>query len=519
MPIKLNKDESVFRNELIFTVDAKQINIDHTFVNLFMLLKHNGIRQSQRTRRGENVPIRLDKLINIFKILEEEGELNGFKENPEAAELWLRTNLVNLVNRGNSDKEEISSLKPIHLQSFRVRNAPKARDYFSADQVYLMLGHDATLKEMLINFLSDGWDEESKNLLISNKLDVDSVGILHLIKSVSPGFMDSSTSLNKIKPILENQNRKFCEDVRKLLVYKNEIPRGVLIEYLKTITSFHLALYINKLIYLLPKMIEQGTRNIVDDWAVVLDVTDNFESKISTIAIGDAERTYNSIYKYVKASFKISSIIHKLKLDKSDSASVDKALSILKNDLPEHETYFKFVWDNIYDLQEEEADKELLLEKVKYEETYFDKYVEILVKEKGPYQHKYHLTFIDSLCQKNNDRGFLAQGRSKKHPRRYVLGTRLLETLVQIQVLDREEDKFVTRSLSIEELMENLRERYGLIINGQNEERFKDADLHTNIAFKENVEAFKLKLRQIGFYNDLSDAYILQKIRPRYSLK
>ena len=280
MPIKLNKDESVFRNELIFTVDAKQINIDHTFVNLFMLLKHNGIRQSQRTRRGENVPIRLDKLINIFKILEEEGELTGFKENPEAAELWLRTNLVNLDNRGNSDKEEISSLKLIHLQSFRVRNAPKARDYLSADQVYLMLGHDATLKEMLINFLSDGWDEESKNLLISNKLDVDSVGILHLIKSVSPGFMDSSTSLNKIKPILEDQNRKFCEDVRKLLVYKNEIPRGVLIEYLKTITSFHLALYINKLIYLLPKMIEQGTRNIVDDWAVVLDVTDNFESKI-----------------------------------------------------------------------------------------------------------------------------------------------------------------------------------------------------------------------------------------------
>jgi hypothetical protein len=75
------------------------------------------------------------------------------------------------------------------LQSFRVRNAPKARDYFSADQVYLMLGHDATLKEMLINFLSDGWDEESKNLLISNKLDVDSVGILHLIKSVSFYFL------------------------------------------------------------------------------------------------------------------------------------------------------------------------------------------------------------------------------------------------------------------------------------------------------------------------------------------
>lgn len=32
---------------------------------------------------------------------------------------------------------------------------------------------------------------------------------------------------------------------------------------------------------------------------------------------------------------------------------------------------------------------------------------------------------------------------------------------------------------------------------------FTDADLETHIAFKENVDAFKNKLRQIGFYTDL----------------
>lgn len=518
MPIKLNKDESVFRNELIFTADAKQINIDYTLVNLFMLLKHNGIRPSQRTRRGENVFINIEKLKTIFEKLEEDGQLEGFKDNPEASELWLRTNLVNLVNRGNTDKEEISSLKPIHLQSYKVRNAQKARDYYSADQVYLMLSHDPKVKEMLINFLSEGWDDNGSGLLLGNKLDVDSLGVLHLIKSISPGFLESNISLNKIKPILKEQNEKFCEDVRKLLVYKSEIPRGVLIEYLKTITSFHLSLYIQKLIYLLPQMVEMGTTEVEDDWAVVLDVTDNFESKISTFAIADAEKTYNSLYKYIKASFKINSVISKLNLDKSDSASIVKALDILKNSITEHETLFRAFWDIIYN-QQDEDDKTLLNEKVKYEETFFDKYVEILVKEKGPYQYKYHLQFIDSVSQKNNERGFLAQGRSKKHPRRYVLGTRLLETLVQIQVLHVDKEKFVTRSLSIEELMENLRDRYGLIINGQNESRFAEADLNTHIAFKENVEAFKLKLRQIGFYNDLSDAYILQKIRPRYELK
>jgi len=84
--------------------------------------------------------------------------------------------------------------------------------------------------------------------------------------------------------------------------------------------------------------------------------------------------------------------------------------------------------------------------------------------------------------------------------------------------LEKKEDHFITNSLSIEELISKIRERYGLVINGLSEERFKEADLNTHLAFKENVEAFKLKLRQIGFYSDLSDAYILQRIRPRYEL-
>ena len=155
---------------------------------------------------------------------------------------------------------------------------------------------------------------------------------------------------------------------------------------------------------------------------------------------------------------------------------------------------------------------------VKYEDTYFDRYIELIIKVRGAYQYKYHVQLIDNLSQKNNERGFIAQGRSRKHPRRFVLGTRLLETLVQILVLEVKDNKFHTKTLSIEELVANIKDRYGLIINGLNDERFLDADLQTHLAFKENMELFKMKLRQIGFYNDLSDAYILQKIRPRYEI-
>ena len=106
MGIKLNKDESTFRNELLFTAEAKGINIDSTLVNLFMLLKHDGIKPKQRNRAGENAFIEIDKLKNAFKVLEEEGSITGFTENSEAVEIWLRTNLVNMVFRGNLDKEK-----------------------------------------------------------------------------------------------------------------------------------------------------------------------------------------------------------------------------------------------------------------------------------------------------------------------------------------------------------------------------------------------------------------------------
>ncbi len=516
MAIKLNKEESLFRNELIFTGDAKAINIDNTLVNLFMLLKHNGIRPKQMARAGKSLFFELGTLKKFFKKLEEEGNLTGFSENSEAIEPWLRCNLVNMVYRGNVEKEKISSLRPIHIESYKVRNAPNTRDYYSADQVYLMLSANPKVKEDLKAFLLEGWDIVS-NEITKKDLDVDSLAILHVVKQVKREFLESSSTLNQIKPLLKEQAELFCDDVRRLLVYKSLVPRKVLIDYLKTIISFHLSLYIQKLIHLLPKMVEYGRIVIEDDWNVVLDATDDYDSKVAQIATDDAEELTNKIYDYVKATFQINATLRRLKLSKNNSDNLEKALKILKEKPDDFEIYFETQWDNLFNSLEEE-DRLLLEDMVKYEDTYFDRYIELILKARGKYQYRYHIQLVDNLSQKNNERGFMAQGRSRRHPRKFVLGTRLLETLVQILVLESKGNHFQTRSLSIEELITKLRERYGLVINGLNESRFKNADLQTHLAFKENLDAFKMKLRQIGFYNDLSDAYILQKIRPRYEL-
>lgn len=519
MAIKLHKEDTTMRNELIFAADAKAVNIDNAMVNLFMLLNHNGLRPKLRPREEATAGFDIDRIKKNFFTLDELGEISGFKDNPEAVEWWIRSNLVNMVNRGRHDDEKISSLRPIHLESYKVRNPHHARDYFTADQIYFMLGTNPQIKDDLKKFLSEGWDKNTGKIINSNQLDIDSLGILNLVKNIKPGFLDSQSTINRIKPILEKQAGLYCEDVRRLLVYHTEklIPRSVLIDYLKTITSFHLSIYLQKLIHYLPQMVIIGNTEITDDWNIVVDVTDNFDSKVAGISIKDAESLYNKIYDYVKATFQINASLRYLGLDKTDTDNLHSALLTIATKPDDFETYFKLKWHDIVSNLEEE-DKDIIKDINEFDDSYFEKYIEFIIKVRGPYQYRYHTQLIDNLSQKNSERALMAQGRSKKHPRRFIMGTRLLETLVQILVLDISNDSFVTRTLSIEELMEGLRSRYGLVINGLNESRFKDANIETHLAFKENVEAFKNKLRQIGFYNDLSDAYILQRVNPRYEI-
>ena len=157
-----------------------------------------------------------------------------------------------------------------------------------------------------------------------------------------------------------------------------------------------------------------------------------------------------------------------------------------------------------------------LQEYLQYEETPLEQYIQCLMKVGAAYQLKYSRDFLDKASMKNDTSAFIIDGRSRKYNRRGAIGSKLLEVLVQLMVLTPKDGGFESKPLSIRQLVQEIRDRYALIIDGTDEPRFKDADIKTHLAFKENVDALKNKLRQIGFYTDLSDASSLQKIRPRY---
>jgi len=149
----------------------------------------------------------------------------------------------------------------------------------------------------------------------------------------------------------------------------------------------------------------------------------------------------------------------------------------------------------------------------------FESFIEILMAYRGQYYRQHITECLDSLLLKNKENGLLAQSRTKGSPRRFVLGSKLLEVLLQLAVLTPEAGHFMTREVRIEELLAFLRNRYGLYIDRLPESSQANSSILDRRALRLNLEAFKRRLREIGFYEDLSDAYITQKVSPRYTIE
>ncbi len=519
--LKLKKASLVaFLNKDIFYVDVKMVRLDRVLTNLFLKIYANGAPISPNVRRGGWT---IENIESILGVLENRGEFIGITENKKAVEDWLRSSLLELVNRGNVVKEHVATLKPLHLLSWRLQNPKYCRDYRASDQLYLMLNSEPSVMAGLASYLSKGWDKHSGSIISSENLDVDTTGILYL--TAAKEMKEKNSTRKEIeetpKPFLKKQASLFCDDIRKLLLYKDVLPRTVFIDYLRILCGFHLSLYIMKLIYFLPKMVAAGKHDIEDDWSMVVDVTDDLDSPVSTYACQDMEKTMNGLGRYIRSTYMIDYI------QKRRKCTVDQAIHILKNENDVTDGFYEANLNNIRDGLPESSETEFdqndfhdMLELFS-ENDYFDKLIHILeTSNLGASQFRYTREFIDAVSMKNSSSKLLADSRSRRHPRRGALGSKLLETLVQLLVIhDKPTGGYETRSLSIDELVEEIRKRYGLIINGLAEPRFANSGVEANEAFRVNMEAFKDKLRQIGFYTDMSDAYILQKIRPRYKLE
>ena len=549
--MSLSKRDREFRLPKISYLDFKHLEMDRVLTAFFARLAHNGF--PSRLRR--KVELSVESFVDEF--LEHPEWFTGFKDHREVLERWVETHLLDVVNRGKAN-QAVAAPRPLHGFTYRFRNPKHSRDYGAAQHLYEMLygarnGAGQKAIEHLHQFFFQGHDKVTGKADTGAVLDVETQALLRLLDQVEDA-PDTKSGREAFAPLCVGAADLLAEDVQRLLFYQRFIPRSVMVDYLKVLIAFHLGLYHLRLLKLLPALVRKkgadptcaigacpmnskSPDNPFGDCphrvGLLVDVAGQPGTPMAALAERSADTHYRRIPSFVRAYFATkkldefaTDLVRRGKLPKAGSGdfSVGEVLQLL--DAPLKAERKKFFGQRISSLIEENSgakDVELDPELKAVTEmglSEFDAYIEMIVALRGRFHRQYIVECLDSLLLKNRAGAALAQGRTKNAPRRFVLDSRLLEVMLQIAVLKPGgAEGLHTGEMRIDELLVFLRERYGIYIDQlPRGDGFATTSIEDRRALRDNVSAFTGRLREIGFYRDLSDAYVTQTITPRYRI-
>jgi len=531
-------------------IDFKHIEMDRVLTMLFPRLKFDGYSSRKPPRAGNLQPDEFSD--EIIKYSDIKQYFIDFDKHPDIVRKWVETELLDVVNRGKSN-QAVASPRPLHGETYKFRNANHCRDYGASEQIYWMLfyarkGKGQAARDALKRFFFPGYDLVTDKPEKSAKVDVETRALLRFNEQVTADMRDSREP-DRHQPLCIGQADIMADDILRLLTYEPYIPRSVLVEYLKTLMAFHLGLYHLKLLQMLPKLVRQRSGNnlctvkecpinpnldnSLDGCpyrvALVIDMGDVNNPHMAELARKSTDRLYRQIPAFVQANFIVKKLDEmaeylskktgKIATPGGGNFGVGDLVSLLKPEYDaERQAYFKFRLASLIEEATSETDDidPEIREVTAMGLGEFETFIEILMAYRGKYHRQYITECLDSLLLKNKENGLLAQSRTKGSPRRFVMGSKLLEVLLQIAVLSQDSGHFITREIRIEELLDFLRNRYGLHIDRLPEGAQTNTSILDRRALRLNLEAFKRRLREIGFYEDLSDAYVTQKVSPRY---
>ncbi|NLS90947.1 MAG: hypothetical protein GXX96_02010 [Planctomycetaceae bacterium] len=538
--MKLRKQDQEFRNPKVFYPDPKAIDLDRVLVNMFLLLRCDGTRPAMRGRLKASV----EKVSHHSGQLAEMAGVKGFDEHPEIAKAWLESNLFDLVNRGKAN-EAVASLRPLHLDAHKIRIAKNCRDYNCADALYAMLsfGERHTLSDLKA-YLDRGRDAATNTYDGDTQLDLETLTVLKLVEDL-PNLHPSGDRVATSPPLCIGQSRVLCDDIQRLLAYQDEVPRPVMIDYLKAVLGLHIGMCTLRSGRQLSGWLrdrqphevcrecpvhgsqEHPFVNCPYQQYFTVDMSGDFRSRMAQLAQESAAAEYGRLTDLVRSVLAINQLLRYAREDKSLGVPEDPwDVFMFLSDPPEQfDADFRAILKQLRN-ENEARDEQLAPEEeaiLNAGLSPFETFVELIFHVRQKHHMKYLTQFIDKLFQKNGEYGASVQGKSKNNPRRWHLGGRLLEVFVQLAVLKWEEresqKRFYSEPILIEDFLHWIEARYGFVIGEpQSENGRAPVTLDEHRAFRANVKAFKDRLREIGFYDDLSDAYNVQTIRPRYPI-
>ena len=520
----LSRTDREFRHPGVTSIDYKQLDMDRVLTGLLQRLRWDG--SPSILARSKDVTVD-----DFVATMTEHPELfGGFDE--DVTRRWVETHLVDMVSRGKP-AQAVAGLRPLHGYTYHFRNSRRSRPYGADEQLYSMIRHAparyANTLPLLRDFFFAGVDINTDQPRPEAQIDVETQALINLSKAVEGDITDRKANVDHQDhpPLYPEAAELLVEDVVRLLFHKELIPRSVLVEYLKILFAFHLALYHLRIMKILPALV--GGRRPAPG-GFFLDVAGVPGSTAALLAERSAATWYGRIPPYVSATFTVKRLDdfarhlvrrRKLSLPPAGFFTVDELLPLLGRSWAEQRT--TFAESKLTPVLEgSRGDEELppeISQLQELDDDPFTVYINVIAAYRMRFHRKYIRECLDSLLLKNRPGAMLAQPR--RGERRFVLDGRLLEVLLQMALLrPGGRHGFHTESLRVDEFLAILRERYGLHIDRLPPgDGFARPSIVEERALRDNTRAFTTRLREIGFYSDLSDAYLTQTITPRYVIE
>jgi hypothetical protein len=536
----LQKVDREFRLNKLCLIDYKQIENERMLTAFLARLHHNGA-SSRLARREELKPEQ------FADELAENPRCNGFAQHRDIVELWIENQLFDVVNRGKPN-QTLAAPRPLHGFTYRFRNPKASRDYDSSAQLYELLDHarqglgQATL-EHLRAFFFKGIDPHTEQADASIQVDVETQALLHMLVKVA----DASDSKRDVQhPVCVGSCDLLADDVQRLLCYQDHIPRTVMVEYLKVLFGFHMGLYLLRMVQIVPTML-RSPQNISHcsvtqcpaeprkngdplqgcpfKLQILADMTGKPDSSAAQMAIKSFQIYQQGIPSFIRASFTFKKLdefhqnLRKMARPVGTATSLADLLPLLDDAWSQDRD--KFFGSRLSNLIErassEDGEIDPSWKRIQALELGdMETYLELILHERADFHRKYIVQCIDSLLMKNKPGALLAQPKGRNQPRRFVLDSRLLEVLLQIAVLQPTDQGFESMPMRIDQLLIWLKNRYGICIDQL--PNMADVGSEERVALRENRRFFVQRLREVGFYRDLSDAHVTQTILPRYEV-
>lgn len=535
--MKLGKKDKAFRTNKVSYLDYKIVEMDRVLTHLFARLKHNGA-SSKLSAKGMTVDLFKDEFLDSRN----EKHFKGFSQAPITVEKWIETHLVDLINRGKAN-EAVAAPRPLHGNTYLFRNPKNCRDYGASKQVYELLYHAKSGQAAITRlkqFFFAGVDSSTGQYDCQSQVDVETQALLRLSDQVKSDAPDHSDLQDRFAPLNQQAADTLAEDIIKLMTYRQYIPRSVMVEYIKNLLAFHLALYQLKLFKLLPSLAKSKGRNLDESekqqTAIFVDMTNGANSLSHQMAEQSATLHYKRIPAFIKAYFGVKKLDEfaeylskKGKLSGSKSIkqmTVTELFKLLESPLEQdREQFFGQRNAGILDTSVSSANESEDIPPEIHAITQlglpeYETYIEILLFVQGNAIRSGLVKNLDSFMLKNKPGALLEQNSGSNGGRRFCLDGRLLEVMLQLAVLSKGGDLgFHTRELRVDELLTFLKTRYGIHIDSlPGTDSFCEQSIDVSSALRDNLVGFKRRLREIGFYRDLSDAYVTQTVTPRYQI-